>query len=125
MKKRILIIEDEKYLSFLLTKSLIEEGFEVEEVTLGEAGLKKMKEQQFDLVLLDLLLPGIDGFKVLTEMKKDPKLTSLPVIIVSNLGQKDDIERAKNLGATEYFIKANVSLSEIVDKIKNILKPSL
>ncbi len=123
MKKRILIIEDEQYLRFLLAKSLTEEGFEVEESITGEDGLKKMKDKKFDLVLLDLLLPNMDGFEVLIEMKKDPNLSSLPVIVVSNLGQKDEIESARNLGAVDFLIKANVSLVEIIDKVKNILKP--
>jgi len=93
MAKKILIIEDEKTLRFLLAQYLRADGFEVEEAVDGEEGLKKMKENKPDLVLLDLILPTIHGFEVLTQIKKDPLLESVPVMILSNLGQKEEIEK--------------------------------
>jgi len=84
--------------------------------------LKKIKEEKPDLILLDLILPGIDGFEVLTKMKEDPELSKIPVIILSNLGQKEDVERGLKLGASDYLIKAHFTPGEIIEKIKNILK---
>lgn len=123
MKKKILIIEDEKTLRFLLAQILIEEGFDVEEVIDGEEGIKKLKEgSKPDLILLDLLLPGIDGYEVLSRIKRDLNYESIPVIILSNLGQKEEIEKGLKLGATDYLIKAHFTLQEIVEKIKKVLK---
>jgi len=73
------------------------------------------------LVLLDLILPGIDGFEVLTRMKQDPALSPVPVIILSNLGQKDDVERGMKLGAADYMVKAHFTPNEIIEKVKQIL----
>jgi DNA-binding response OmpR family regulator len=122
MAKKILVIEDEKTLRFLVTKILTEEGFEVDEAIDGEQGLEKAKQNKPDLILLDLRLPGINGFDVLTEIKKDVQLESTEVIILSNLGQKEEIEKGMNLGATDYMIKAHFTLDEIVTRVKRILK---
>ena len=78
----------------------------------------KIKEEKPHLVLLDLILPGIDGFEVLSRMREDPSLSSIPVIILSNLGQKEDIERGLKLGAVDYLIKAHFTPGEIIEKIK-------
>jgi DNA-binding response OmpR family regulator len=122
MPKTILIIEDDKFLRDLITQKLIKEGFEVSEAVDGEEGIKKVKEEKPDLVLLDLILPGIDGFEVLSQMKKEPTLVSIPVIILSNLGQKDDMEKGLKMGAIDYLIKAHFTPGEIIDKIKAALK---
>lgn len=122
MAKNILVIEDDKFLRELIVQKLIEEGYDAAEAVDGEEGVKKVKTVKPDLVLLDLILPGIDGFEVLTRIKEDPSLVQIPVIILSNLGQKDDVERGMRLGAVEYLIKAHFTPREIIDKIKNILK---
>ena len=119
---KILLIEDDKFLRELIIQKLGREGFEATEAPEGEAGLTKMKEERPDLVLLDLILPGIDGFEVLSRMKKDPALTSIPVIILSNLGQRDDVQKGIDLGAEDYLIKAHFTPGEIVEKIKAILE---
>jgi len=119
--KKILVVEDDKFLRDLIVQKLLKEGFDVSEAVDGEQGIKKIKEVKPDLILLDLILPGIDGFEVLTEVKKDPVLAEIPVIILSNLGQKDDIERGLKLGAADYLIKAHFTPGEIIEKIKNIL----
>jgi len=75
-----------------------------------------------DLVLLDLILPGIDGFEVLSQMRKESALSSIPVIILSNLGQKEDVEKGLKMGAVDYLIKAHFTPGEIIDKIKSALK---
>ena len=121
MAKRIIIVEDDQFLRALVVKKLSQEGFELSEAIDGEDGIKKIKEEKPAVVLLDLILPGIDGFEVLTRMKKDPELAEIPVIILSNLGQKEEIERGLGLGAVDYLVKAHFTLTEIIDKIKQVL----
>ncbi|MCX6764600.1 MAG: response regulator [Candidatus Nealsonbacteria bacterium] len=120
-KKTILIVEDDKFLRDLMNQKLIREGFDTAEAVDGEEGIIKIKEVKPDLVLLDLILPGIDGFEVLTKVKEDPTLSGIPIIVLSNLGQKDDIERGLQLGAKDYLIKAHFTPGEVIEKIKNIL----
>jgi len=122
MPKKILVIEDDKFLRELISQKLLKEGYEISEAIDGEEGLKKIKEEKPDLVLLDLILPGIDGFEVLSEIKDDPILAQIPVIILSNLGQKEDVEKGLKLGAVDYLIKAHFTPGEIVEKINNALK---
>lgn len=121
MAKTILIIEDDKFLRELITQKLIKEGYETAEAIDGEEGIKKIKEGKPDLILLDLILPGIDGFEVLSRMKSDSALASIPVIILSNLGQKEDVERGLKLGAIDYLIKAHFTPGEIIEKVKSAL----
>ncbi|MBI2626491.1 MAG: response regulator [Candidatus Nealsonbacteria bacterium] len=121
MAKKILIIEDDKFLRELLVKKLLEEGFEVAEAVNGEEGLKKTKEIKPDLILLDLVLPEMSGFDVLAGIKSDPALASTSVIILSNLGQKEDLEKGMKMGAVDYLIKAHHTPREIVDKVKNVV----
>lgn len=116
-KPLVLIIEDEQFLCGLMMKKLELSGFVVRGAFDGEAGIKAVKEQKPDLILLDLLLPGIDGFELLRRFKSDQSFKDIPVIIISNLGEPADIEKAKNLGAAEYIIKANYSPDEIVKKV--------
>lgn len=122
MAKTILIVEDDKFLRELIAGKLVKEGYEISEAIDGEKGIKMIKEEKPDLVLLDLILPGIDGFEVLSRMKEDPELARIPVIILSNLGQKEEVERGIKLGAIDYMIKAHFTPREIIDKIKNVLK---
>lgn len=120
--KKILIIEDDKFLRELIAKKLSQEGFETLEAIDGQEGLKKIKEVRPDLILLDLILPGMDGFEILAKIKEEVSLSSIPVIILSNLGQKEDIEKGLRLGAVDYLIKAHFAPAEIIEKIKNVLK---
>lgn len=122
MAKKILIIEDDKFLRELIARKLMENNFSISEAIDGEEGIKKIKEEKPDLILLDLILPGIDGFEVLGRMKEDEEVSSTPVIILSNLGQKEDVEKGLNLGAVDYLIKAHFTPSEIIEKIKNALR---
>ncbi len=122
MAKKILIIEDDKFLRTLLVRKLTKENYEIFEASDGEEGIKKIKEIKPDLVLLDLILPGIDGFEILTRTKSDLSLPLIPVIIMSNLGQEEEIKRGLKLGAVDYLVKADFTLGEILDKIKSILK---
>lgn len=122
MAKTILIIEDDKFLRELIAQKLIKEGYEISEAVDGEEGIKKIKEEKPNLILLDLILPGVDGFEVLSQMKEDPTLAQIPVIILSNLGQKEDVERGLKLGAIDFLIKAHFTPGEIIEKIRNVLK---
>lgn len=120
--KKILIVEDDKFLRELIIRKLSEEEFDVIEAIDGEDGIKKIKEEKPDLVLLDLILPGIDGFEVLSKMKEDSSLGSIPVVILSNLGQREDVERGMKLGAVDYLVKAHFTPGEIIEKVKSVLK---
>jgi len=120
--KKVLVIEDDQFLAKVYLIKLKKEGYDVEMAYDGNEGIEAMKKKIPDIVLLDLILPGIDGFEVLKKMKADPKLAKIPVIILSNLGQEEDIERGKKLGADDYFVKANTALSSIVKKIKEYAK---
>jgi len=120
--KKILVIEDDKFLRELVSRKLVKEGYDVAEAVDGEKGVESVRKENPDLVLLDLILPGIDGFEVLSRIKSDPTLSQIPVIILSNLGQKDDIEKGLEMGAADYLIKAHFTPNEIIDKIKGILK---
>ncbi len=122
MAKNILIIEDDEFLRGLINKKLTSEGFNIISAVDGEEGIKKTKEQKPDLILLDLVLPNIDGFEVLAKVKADPNVSSVPVIILSNLSQKEDISKGIKLGAVDYIIKAQFTPEEIAEKIKKIIK---
>jgi len=122
MPKTILIVEDDKFLRELIAQKLTKEGYPLSEAIDGEEGIKKIKEEKPSLVLLDLILPGIDGFEVLSQMKEDPSVSSIPVIILSNLGQKEDVEKGLKLGVVDYLIKAHFTPGEIIEKIKAVLK---
>jgi DNA-binding response OmpR family regulator len=115
--KKILIIEDDKFLRELISQKLLKEGHVVNEAIDGEDGIKKTREDKPDLILLDLILPGIDGFEVLSQIKTDPNLAPIPVIILSNLGQREDVEKGLKLGAVDYLIKAHFTPGEIIEKV--------
>lgn len=117
----ILIIEDDKFLASLLNKKLEDEGFGVHSALDAEEGLKILEKYEIDLILLDLLLPGMHGFKFLEKIKGARTTKKIPVIILSNLGQKEDIEKGRALGASAYVVKAELTLDEIVIKINKVL----
>jgi len=118
----ILIIEDDAFLRDLISKKISSSGFTPLEAVNGEAALKKVKEERPSLILLDLLIPPPDGFEVLFKLKQDPETHSIPVIILSNLGQKEDVERGMSLGASDYLVKAQFTPEEIMAKIKEVLE---
>ena len=122
--KIILIVEDDEFLLSLTVKRLEKEGYGVDVATDGESALKKAAEIKPSLILLDLLLPGVDGFEVLKKMGENSELKSIPVIVFSNLGQKEDIEKAKKLGVSDFLIKANFTLDDVVEKINGVMGKS-
>ncbi len=115
-KKKILILEDEKPLAHALELKLTHEGFDVVTTDNGELGLSLLEKEKFDLVLSDLIIPGVDGFGVLETIKN--KKMKVPVIVMTNLNQEEDKQRAFDLGAVEFFVKSNSTLSEIVEGVK-------
>ena len=119
-KPVVLLVEDDPFLSSVLRMKLEKESFKVVRASDGDEALNFLIEQGVkpDLILLDLILPKKNGFEVLETIRQDPLLEKLPVIIISNLGQPSDIERGKALGVIDYFIKARLSVEELVNKVK-------
>lgn len=120
--KKILFIEDESALQKTFGEILRQEGYEMISALDGEAGLKLAKSIKPDLILLDLILPKIHGFDVLKELKEDEKTKEIPIIVLTNLERVEDVEKALELGATTYLVKADYTLEEVIEKIKNALK---
>jgi DNA-binding response OmpR family regulator len=120
--KKILIVEDDEFLRSLTAKRLEKEGYKVAVAIDGESAVGIATTEKPDLVLLDLLLPGINGFEVLTKLRAEEAFKTVPVVVFSNLGQREDIEKAKSLGATDFLIKANFTLDDVVVKIGALLK---
>jgi DNA-binding response OmpR family regulator len=120
--KNILIIEDDEFLRGLIGKKLSSAGFGVLEAIDGETGIERIKKEKPDLIILDLLLPTIDGFEVLSEIKQSPEVSSIPVLILSNLGKKEDIDKGLKLGAIDYLVKAQFTPEEIILKVKKVFE---
>lgn len=119
---KILFIEDEPNLQKAIDEVLKQEGFEILAALDGEKGLEVAKKEKPDLILLDLILPKKDGFEVLRELKADKELKDIPVIILTNLEGTGDVEKALDLGATTYLVKANYEIEDVLKKIKEFLK---
>ena len=117
----ILLVEDEPLLANLLKQRLEKEAFKVALARDGEEALRALREKTLDLVLLDIILPKISGFELMETMKTDPQLERVPVMIISNLGQDTDIQKGQSLGAVEYFVKAKISIEELVEQVKSFL----
>ncbi len=121
VKQKILIVEDEKPLAKALSLKLTKSGFEVVEVHDGQEALDQINTTKFDLILTDLVMPKVDGFHFLVEYKNLGLNT--PIIVLSNLGQNEDIKKAKELGAFDFLIKASTPLSKIVELVNSKLRP--
>ena len=119
-KLKILILEDEKMLMHLISSKLEKEGFEVEMAFDGEEGWEKIRNGQPDLILLDIIMPRMNGYEVLEKMKEEN--IKIPVIIISNSGQPVEIEKTKEMGAVDYLIKTEFEPAEVLEKVKNYLK---
>jgi len=120
-KTKILVVEDETFLVKIYSVKLKKEGYDVTLAMDGEEAVKLAAETKPDLILLDLILPKLNGFEALEQIRKNPSIKKTPVIVLSNLGQEEDIKRAESLGATDYLIKANFSIQDVVQKIKTVL----
>jgi len=120
-KKKVMIVEDDEHISRVYEIKLAKEGIVSSLARDGEEAVTKIIAEKPNLILLDLMIPKKDGFVVLEEIKKNPEVAGIPVVVLSNLGQQSDQDRALALGAKEYLVKVNTSIQEVVDKVKNYL----
>jgi len=119
--RRILLVEDDRFLRKAAETTLKQQGYTVITAADGEEALRLARSGPLDLILLDLIMPKLNGFQVLDALKKDPSTTHIPVIILSNLGQDRDVQQAMEAGATAYFIKADLSLQALVQRVEEAL----
>lgn len=124
-QKKILSIEDDVFLSSLVSGKLIESGFSVTAAGTGADGLAKAKLEHPDLILLDIMLPDMGGYEILEKLKADPKTHDIPVIILSNLGGRDEIEKGIQLGASSYLIKSNILPHEVAEMVSQLTSKSV
>lgn len=120
-KKNILLVEDDVFMLEILSEKLSKSGFDVNIAKDGEECIKVLESLKPDIILLDILMPKMDGIEVLRKVKVSPELSSIPVLVLSNLGQKEEVDRALGLGAKDYIVKSNFTTKEIVEKIKKVL----
>ncbi len=113
-KPRILIVEDDPFMADIMVRKFGDGGFEVIHAPNGEEALKRAAEQMPDIISLDVMLPGIDGYEVLRRLKADNDLAKIPVIVCSNIGNDEDIQKAKELGALDYFVKISVDFTDLI-----------
>lgn len=121
-QKTILVAEDDTLYASVYQNKLTKEGYNVVVVGDGAQAVKKASELMPDLILMDLIMPEMDGFTALEKIKSGSDTKGIKVVVMSNLGQDSDIKRAKDLGAEEYFVKANISIQELVEKIEQYIK---
>lgn len=119
---KILVIEDDEFLSGMYITKFTKEGFDVVFSESGEGGIKKAKTEKPDLILLDILLPKMNGFDVLKRLKEDGSTALIPVIILTNLSQESDIKKGYELGAIDYLVKVYNIPSDVVSKVKKRIK---
>jgi len=117
-KIKVLIVEDDKFLQKILSMKFGGDGFDVRAASDGEEAVKQVLADKPQLVLLDLILPKMNGFEVLAELKTNTNTQTIPVVILSNLGQEEDVKRALDLGAVDFLIKSNISIQEVVHRSK-------
>ena len=118
VKRTVLIVEDDQSLVTLLSRALEANHFKVHLALDAERGFRDAKRQPPSLIILDVMLPGMDGFHCLEKLKSDPATKRIPVIILSNLGQSEEVQQALALGAADYVVKADFTIAQVIDKIK-------
>lgn len=121
--KKVLIVEDDTYLANAYRVKLTKAGFEVKNAFDGQEALDILQTYTPDIILLDIVMPKKDGFTTLEEIKANEKWKDIPVILASNLGQKEDREKGISLGAVEFFTKTDFTLNNLIEKINNIFQP--
>ena len=121
-KAKILIVEDDKTLLDMYKLKFEQEGFNILIALDGLIGLELIKKELPAVILLDIMMPKMDGFAVLAELKKDKSTKDIPVLMLSNLGQQSDVDKGKKMGADDYIVKASMTPSQVVDKVKSYLK---
>ncbi len=120
-KIKVLLVEDDKMIIDMYTLKFTQEGFDVTQAENGKDGLESAKKMTPDVILLDIILPQMDGFTVLKSIKAEASLKDVPVVLLTNLGQDGDVKKGLELGATDYLIKANFTPAQVVDKVKSVL----
>ena len=115
-------MKDDVFFQKFYSTRLTEQGFETIVASDGDEGLAMIRAQKPNMILLDIIMPKKNGFEVLEEMKKDPEISSIPVLVFSTLGQEDDVKRALSLGAKDYINKSFFDFSNLISKIKTIVK---
>ncbi len=118
---KIILVEDEQILQKALSIQLLSAGFEVLTASNGETGLELVKKELPDLVLLDILMPKMNGFQVLEELKKNKETAHIPVIVLSNQGQEEEKQKGLKLGAADYYVKSSTDLTDLTEKVKSVL----
>jgi CheY-like chemotaxis protein len=118
---KILIIEDEQFIRDIYIRQIQKIGFEIEGYGSGKKGLEALEHGKYDLILLDIMLPDINGLEVLKQIKQDPASSKIPIILLTNLGQDEIIKEGFALGANSYLIKASYTPDQIAQEVKNIL----
>lgn len=121
--KKILLVEDDKFLVKIYQNALTKQGYEVQLLGNGVQVQEKIKNFQPDLVLLDLVMPEVDGFETLARMRQDEATKNQPVIVLSALESDSDVNKVKNLGVKNYFLKSNTNFNQVIEYINNYLKP--
>lgn len=120
--KKVMLIEDDRFLSSLIKTRLEKDGLSVIQSFDGDDAIKRLPEERPNLVILDLIMPKVNGFEVLKGISLMPGLERTPVVIVSNLAQDSDIEKAQQLGAKAYFVKVKISIDDLIGKIEDLVK---
>ncbi|MFA6512322.1 MAG: response regulator [Patescibacteria group bacterium] len=120
-KGKVLLVEDEKMLADMYATKFSMEGYQIVNAYDGKEGLEAAKREKPNIILLDIIMPKLDGFAVLKELKADDAIKNIPVVLLTNLGQESDVKKGKDLGADDYFVKANHSPQEIVELVKKKL----
>lgn len=120
--KKILIIEDDSFLQGLEASKLEKENYKVITASSGEEAMRKINEPDIDVILLDLILPDFDGFEILKKIRTIEILKNIPIIVFSNLSEEKDVNKSKELGATDFIVKSNFTLDELVKRINLVLK---
>jgi CheY-like chemotaxis protein len=118
---KVLIAEDDKFISSAYRVKLSKAGYDLKLVQDGKEAIKALEDFSPDLIILDLIMPNMDGFAVLKEIKNSEELKDIPVLVSSNLGQKEDVERAEKLGASDYIVKSDLSMDTVVEKVKKLI----
>ncbi len=122
--RKVVLVEDDSLMSGILSRHLISEGLAVILISEGDKAFERIQAEQPNIVLLDIVLPGVNGFDILQKLKQDTSTKSIPVLILSNLGSQEDIEKGMSLGADAYLVKADNMVEEITKKVQGILNRS-
>lgn len=120
-KKKILIVEDDSFVAEVYSAKLLEIGHEIWIARNGKEGIRMVSEKKPDLILLDIIMPVMNGIEMLEELKKKDEWKQIPVILLTNLGEKESVQKVRNLGVQDYLIKSHFTPAEVIDKIERTL----